>query len=146
MTTLSKIWTATKAAIRHNQAMFIGSILCMIFALWFFGCESQTQSLIDPNVKVTEAGLNIEYTSELARLENELTVLKATTEIRLQDLHKQDAFKQALFDNALLIASGNNPNPLGLLSLIGTIFGIGAIVDNRKKDGIIKGLLSKPPE
>jgi len=131
--------------IRHNQSMFISICLSLFFALWFFGCDSTTQSLVNPNVKVTEGVLNIEYTSELARLENELNALKAMTEVRLQDLHKQDAFKQALFENAQLIVSGNNPNPLGILSLIGTIFGIGAIIDNRKKDGIIKGLQVKDP-
>jgi hypothetical protein len=128
--------------IRHNRGMFISIILMMIFSLWFLGCPSKTTSIIDPIKKVTEDELNIEYTAELSRLENEMQVLKSTTEIRLQDLHRQDKFKQGLYENAKLIVDNNNPNPLGLLSLIGTIFGIGAVIDNRKKDGLIKGLLA----
>jgi len=126
--------------------MFISLILAVIFSLWFFGCESKTQSLLDPTLKVNESVLNIEYTSALAKLENDMNVLRATTEVRLQDLHKQDAFKQALYSNAQLIVEGNNPNPLGLLSLLGTIFGIGAVIDNRKKDGLIKGLQNPTPQ
>jgi len=129
-----------KTTIRHNQGLFISFILAGIFSLWFFGCESRTQSISTPGLRVTESELNVEYTSQLAKLENEMNTLKATTEVRLQDLHKQDAFKQALYNNAQLIVEGNNPNPLGLLSLLGTIFGIGAVIDNRKKDGLIKGL------
>ena len=140
------LWTNIKIIIRHNQSMFISLILAVIFSLWFFGCESKTQSLLDPTLKVNESVLNIEYTSALAKLENDMNVLRATTEVRLQDLHKQDAFKQALYSNAQLIVEGNNPNPLGLLSLLGTIFGIGAVIDNRKKDGLIKGLQNPTPQ
>lgn len=129
-----------KTWIRHNQSLTIGLILCIIFSVWFFGCESKTRSLIDPDMKITKDELNIEYTSELARLESEMKVLEQTTEVRLQDLHRQDLFKQALFNNAVLIAETGNPNPLGLLSMLGTIFGISAIIDNRRKDGLIKGL------
>ena len=132
--------TALKVWCRHNQAIVISIVLMLIMAGWFTGCESKTQSLINPAQKVTEDELNIEYTSQLAKLESDLKVLKATTEVRLQDLQKQDAFKQALYKNAQLIVDGNNPNPLGLLSLLGTLFGIGAVIDNRKKDGLIKGL------
>jgi len=141
-----KILESVKTIIRHNQAIVISIILAIVFCLWFTGCQSHTQSLIDPTKKVTEAELNIEYTSELARLENELKTLKATTEVRLQDLKKQDQFKQALYENAQLIVSGNNPNPLGILSLVGTLLGIGAIIDNRKKDGVIKGLTATDKE
>jgi len=111
--------------------------------LWFTGCQSTTQSLLKPKTKVTEGMLQIEYSAEISRLENELNTLKQTAELRLQDLHRQDAIKQALFKNAMLIAESGNPNPLGLLSLLGTIFGIGAVIDNRKKDGLIKGLIAK---
>lgn len=141
MTTLLE---TIKRWIRHNQAMMIGVILALIFSLWFFGCQSRTQSLINPEMKVTEDELNIEYTSALAKLEAEMDHLKATTEVRLQDLHRQDVFKQALFQNAILIAEGGNPNPLGLLSLLGTIFGISAVIDNRRKDGVIRGLTKEP--
>jgi len=143
---MQKFFTYVAGMIRHNKSMLISFILAGFFSLWFFGCESRTQSLITPGERVTENTLNIEYTSELARLDNELRTLKATTEVRLQDLHKQDAFKQALYNNAQLIVDGQNPNPLGLLSLLGTIFGIGAIIDNQKKDGLIKGLTKKPSE
>lgn len=140
---LSNLWTQIKTGIRHNQSFFVSLILAVIFSVWFLGCQSRTQSLVDPTLKVTEAELNIEYTSELAKLESAMNTLKATTEVRLQDLQRQDLFKQALYNNALLIAEGGNPNPLGLLSLLGTIFGIGAVIDNRRKDGLIKGLTNK---
>jgi len=138
-----QIFEYVKTWIRHNQAMTISIILALFFSVWFIGCQSTTSSLLDVEHKVTEGQLAIEYSTELRRLESEMQTLKDQTEYRLQDLHRQDIFKQALFENAVLIAEGKNPNPLGLLSLLGTIFGIGAIIDNRKKDGLIKGLTTK---
>ncbi len=137
---MEKLIENFKEWIRHNTSMTIGLILCCIFTLWFFGCQSRTKSLVDSTKKVTESELNVEYGSAMRTLENELQTLKETTEDRLQDLHRQDALKQALFNNAMLIADSGNLNPLGLLSLIGTLFGIGAVIDNRKKDGLIKGM------
>jgi len=87
--------------------------------------------------------LQVEYKSEIRRLENDLATLKATAELRLQDLHRQDKIKQSLFESAKLIADSNNPNPLGILSMLGTIFGIGAVIDNRRKDILITSLKSK---
>jgi len=137
---------SAEVLIRHNKSMFISLCLCCLFSLWFFGCESKTQSLLSNQIKVTEAELGIEYDKEMRRLENELATLEAIFTAREQDLHRQDALKQALFNNAMLIGESGSPNPLGLLSLLGTIFGIGAVIDNRKKDGLISGLLSNPKQ
>ena len=142
---LKTLWSKIKLIARHNQSMIISLCLATFFSFWFFGCQSETQSLLDPQIKVTEGELTIEYNSEMRRLENDLQTLKETTELRMQDLHRQDVLKQALYKNAMIIAESGNPNPLGLLSLLGAIFGVGAVIDNRKKDGIIKGLQIKQP-
>jgi len=138
-----KIRNSITKWIRHNQAMTVSIVLIVLMTLWFTGCQSRTQSLMEHDLMVTQSELEVEYTWELRRLENELLTLKETTELRLQDLHRQDVIKQALFNNAMLIAESGNPNPLGLLSLLGTIFGIGAVIDNRRKDGLIKGFTDK---
>ncbi len=127
--------------IRHNTGLAVSAIIALVMIFWFYGCESQTQSLIVPTRKVTETQLEIEYSSELGRLEAEMAVLKRDTELRLQDLHRQDKFKQALFEQAKLFAVTGNPNPLGILYAVGAIMGIGTgvnagikkVKDNKKK-------------
>jgi len=132
-----------KTIIRHNQGMAISICIALVLVIWFFGCQSKTQSLLHPQEQVTEGMLQVEYKSEIRRLENDLATLKATAELRLQDLHRQDKIKQGLFESAKLIADSNNPNPLGILSMLGTVFGIGAVIDNRRKDMLITSLQKK---
>lgn len=132
--------------IRHNQGMFISLCLISIFLLWFFGCQSKSPSIVHEGLQVTEPELRVEYSAEMRRLESEIEHLEEITKIRLQDIYRQDRMKQALYQNALLIAEGGTINPLGILSLLGTLFGIGAAIDNRRKDGLIKGLTAKKNE
>ncbi len=141
---MKAIWESVKQWSRHNQGIVVSTVLAVIFLIWFFGCQSKTPSIVHDGLLVSEPELRVEYAAEIRRLETELKNLEDVTKIRLQNIHQQDALKQALFNNALLIAEGGTINPLGILSLLGTIFGIGAVIDNRKKDGLIKGLITKP--
>jgi len=129
-----KIWTA----IRHNQGLAISILICAPLAVWFYGCESTTRSLIDPSARVTKPQLQFEYSSEIRRLENELEDLKAQADLRLQDIARQDEIKAALYNHAVGWALGQPINPIGILTTLGGILGIGAVIDNRRKDGIIK--------
>lgn len=142
---MNEFFESVKKWCRHNQGMMIAFVLMVIFVIWFFGCQSTVDSMIHPNRKITEPELRVEYSAEMRRLEAEITHLEEITDIRLQDIYRQDAMKQALYRNALIIAETGTVNPLGILSLLGTVFGIGAVIDNRRKDGLIKGL-KKPPE
>jgi len=97
-----------------------------------YGCESKVPSVLYPNLQVTRAELAAEIDSYLA-----------LAEIRFTSLDQQDRFKQLLFEQAVLIASGGTINVLGLLTTVGTLFGIGAVVDNRRKAKVIKNANSK---
>ncbi|KKN01726.1 hypothetical protein LCGC14_1124800 [marine sediment metagenome] len=135
-----QFWTKLSTIIRHNQGIFISIGLCIPILLWFWGCESQVASLKDPSIKVNRLELNVEYETLIAGIDSDITRLKAITDIRLQDLHRQDEIKRTLYNHALGWAEGQPANPIGLLTTLGGIFGIGAVIDNRRKDGIIKTL------
>lgn len=108
-----------KTIFNHERYKLIGGVLCIILVFWFYGCESQVPSLIDPHKKVNRAQLQLE-------LEN----LIAGAGVRVMDLDRKDAFKSALFEQAVLLAQGGTLNPVGLGLTIAGILGIGATVDD----------------
>lgn len=124
--------------IRHNQGIFVALIIAAGLLVWTFGCESKVGSLIEPAKKVTRDELQLEIDSEVSRLEAELDLLIKQASLKMQELDRQDAIKQKLFEFAAITAEAGTMNPTGLLALIGSILGFGAIVDNRIKDKVIK--------
>lgn len=108
-----------KNVLNHERYKIVGGVLCLVLVFWFYGCESQVKSLIDPYKKVNRAQLQLE-------LEN----LIASASVRVMDLDRQDAFKSALFKQAVLLAQGGTLNPVGLGLSLAAILGIGATVDD----------------
>lgn len=122
---MDKIWKH----IRHNQSLVISLVLCSVVVAWAYGCESTVRSIIQPNLKVTRA-----------ELQQEVENLTAQAELRFKSLDRQDAFKSALFDVAIQYANGSTINPVAVAITLGNILGIGAVIDNRRKDVRINSL------
>lgn len=122
--------------IRHNQGLFVGVLLAIALLLWTFGCQSTTTSLIS-GVKVTRAELTIELNSEAARLGAELDTLREQGAMKKAELDRYDELKRKLYDFAAITATSGTFNPMGIITLVGSILGIGVVVDNRIKDKVI---------
>lgn len=123
---------------RHNQGLAIAIVIVIAVGFWTYGCDSKVSSILAPNTKVTRVELNIEVQTEAKRIENELDNLMALAEVRNQELDRQDAFKTKLVEFGMVIAEGGTLNPAGVaVGLLG-VLGIGAVVDNRIKDKVIK--------
>lgn len=120
---MTKIWTK----IRHNQCLFVGFILSISVLLWAWGCQSKVMSIVNPTVLITRGELDIEVEAFVAR-----------TKLKYADLDKQDEFKLAVFNTALDFMKGGQINPVAVAIVIGNILGLGAVIDNRRKDVIIK--------
>lgn len=105
--------------LNHERYKVIGTVLCICLVFWFYGCESKVQSLVHPERKINRAELQLELDS-----------LISSAGIRIDDLDRQDAFKSALFQQAVLLAQGGTINPMGLGFAVAGILGIGATVDD----------------
>jgi len=125
---MTKIWTT----IRHNYGFLIGVVLAACVLCWAYGCQSQVASIVSPSRKVTRGELRIEVDAFLA-----------TAQLRFADLDRQDAFKAGLFDTAIQFATEGKINPIAVALSLGNILGIGAIIDNRRKDVRIKAAKSE---
>ena len=121
-----------------NQGLTVGLVVAASILFWLYGCESKVASLLDPNKNVKIEELNLEIQAETFRLESELNQLIKLSRVRISEIERQDAIKQKLMDFALLAAESGTLNPSGLAGLLFSVVGIGAVIDNRIKDKVIK--------
>lgn len=124
MNVLEKVWKA----IRHNQGLTIAIIIVLGLLVWSYGCESKVSSLNNSQLMVTRAELEVEIESFMS-----------TAEIRISDLDRQDAIKRKLFEFAVAAAETGTINQSSVFAIISWILFGGVLIDNRRKDGVIKG-------
>lgn len=116
-----------KKAIRHNQGFVAAVGVCIVLAAIGLGCQVTTENPFNPEEKVNREELRIEAESYAAKLE-----------LAYQDLDKKDAVIKAILEVGLAYAQGGGVNPIGVASTMLGILGMGAVVDNRRKDAVIK--------
>jgi len=127
-----------KKILSHNQGLTVAIIIVASLLVWINGCESQVTSIVQPDKMVTRNELNVEISSEAARLELELEKLTQVAAYKMQELDKQDEIKNWIGELGALAASGGEINPAGLAVSLLALLGFGAAVDNRIKDKVIK--------
>lgn len=130
--------------IRHNQGVFVALIVCVVLLVWTYGCQSKVTSLLDPSKMVTAEELALEIEEESARLQVELDSLLKRAELKQQEMYRMDLLKQKLFDFVAITVDGGTVNPAGVVALLFTVLGVGAVTDNRIKDKVIKNRPLKP--
>ena len=97
----------------QNPPMTIASLLLTALMFWGWGCPAQTESLLQPEVKITRPELQIE-----------LDTIIATAEFRLAELDKQDAMRDIVFNNALMMIENGSINPAGILTMLAGLYGV----------------------
>ena len=99
--------------------------VCIGLLFYAYGCEAKTRSLTRPETSVTRSELRIELDTLLAR-----------GEAGVADLDKQEEIRNIIFNQGLMIAQGGAVNPVGVITTLMAVFGIGATADDirlRKK-------------
>lgn len=154
---------------KKNQATAVALIAVVLMVGFVAACKPKTTSIIDPTQQVTRQQLeaevvlvNQELAAEEADIRADLEEAKAEFDRRIAGLNATREAKQALKDQADtdlaqkeqaiadavglvegLIATAAGPYaPLAVTSLGILVAGLG--IDNRRKDGVIKGQKMKP--
>lgn len=125
---LEKIWTF----VRHYQATSVSALLVIAVLIYAYGCQSKVTSIINAPNLVNRGELQIE-----------VDIFIAQAELKFADLNMQDQVKSYLFNTAIDFAQGGKINPLAVAIVLGNILGLCAVIDNRRKDGIITTLKSR---
>lgn len=116
-----------KTFIKHNPWILILFVIAILIALWLTGCEATGPSPLDRTRKITRTELEIEVKTFLARAK--FTETSIASKEKLRDLILRQTF---------MIAQGGAINYFGLATSFMSLLGIGSILDNRRKDSIIK--------
>lgn len=122
---MSKLWQK----IRHNKSLVISGILVVAVVAWLYGCEPTVRSIRHPGQSLNR----IEFQSEV-----DTFVAQAAS--RFESLEQQEKLRQTIFNLAIQYAKGGSVNPVAVAITLGNIIGLGAIIDNCRKDVHIKTL------
>lgn len=97
---------------------------------YFYGCEPKVTSLVDRTQMVTrmELQLELERFIDLAQL-------------RMLDLDRQEALRTIILENAFILVRGQPLNPIGIISAVAAIYGVGQGACNVTK--VVKGVKKK---
>jgi hypothetical protein len=100
--------------LKKNYQVIIATIVTVSMGLWLYCCEPKTHSVLSPHTMVTRAELEVE-------LDN----IMKLAEQRMVDLNRQEAIRNLILQNALLVVGGQPLNPVGLLTAFAAIYGVG---------------------
>lgn len=96
-----------------NWPKTIAILVLTAILFWGYGCPPRTESLLADGKKVT-----------MGELQMELDSIIATAEYRVADLKRQQAFRDVIYNNALLMVEGGAINPVGIITMLAGLYGV----------------------
>lgn len=108
--------------LNENHHYIIAAAVIAVCSFWTYGCHSQVNSILNPNQRISREELQIE-----------VEYFMAHAELKLLDLDRQDAIKQALLDLGSTFATTGTLNPTGLLNTAISVAAIAFGMNQRKR-------------
>ena len=99
--------------IKKNFSIILTGLVTIAFAIYCYGCEPQTASLVTPHKLINRQELQLE-----------LDQLIGLAQLRMVDLDKQEQLRSIVLQNALILVQGQPFNPLGLITAIAAVYGV----------------------
>jgi len=121
------MWQKIKTFFNHERYQSISVAVVLILLIIIYGCESTVDSIQTPGTRINRS-----------ELENEINYLLMVAETRAEQLNQQDELKTTLYKIGITTAQSGTLNPIGAISAIAGILGIGAAADNVRKRRDIK--------
>lgn len=110
-----------KKLLLENWPKVIAVAVAALTIAWLYGCQPKVPSLLDDRRPVTRAELQLE-----------LETLQRKFEIRSADLAQKEELRRLITQNALLIAQTGTVNPLGVLTGLAALYGVGSATNTAK--------------
>ena len=130
--TLKKIWKW----LDHNRCVVIIPIMAIMLWAYAVSCTPLTGSPLDPARLVNVQQLELDF--KTWQKQQEITAAKF--EAAGLDLEQQEERNAKLKETILGLASGGIPDVPGLVKMVVGGGGLGLLVDNVRKGGVIGGL------
>ena len=120
----------------HNRYVLIFPVVGIMLWAYALGCTPTTMSPLFPGRMVNVNQLDIDFMTWQSQQE----IMAAKFEAAGLDLEQQKAGNEKIKEMIFSLASGGIPDTPGLLKIIIGGGGLGAILDNIRKGGVIGGL------
>ena len=119
----------------HNRYVLIFPVVSIMLWAYALGCTPTTISPLDPGRMVNVPQLDLDFKTWQSQQE----IMAAKFAVAGQDLEQQKLNNEKIKEQILSLASGGIPDASGLVKLLVGGGGLGAIVDNIRKRGVIAG-------
>jgi len=129
---MRKIWKW----IEHNRCVVILPVIIILIWAYAVSCTPLTTSPLDPARLVNVQQLDLDFRTWQKQQE----IMAAKFEAAGLDLGQQAASNEKIKEIILGLASGGIPDMPGLVKLLVGGGGIGLVIDNIRKGGVIGGL------
>ncbi len=110
---------------KKNLHLILPVLAAGFLLLYAYGCEPRTGSLLTPGEKVNRRQLLTEF-----------QMLEYRLETSIKNLDQQQRIRDLIFQQGLIIAQTSSVNPIGIVTALLSVLGIGAVADDvrlRKK-------------
>lgn len=112
--------------LKDKWPLYLVMLLANLLLIFCTSCPPKARSLYDPGKWITRAELQIE-----------LDRMLATAQIRMLNLDKQQAIRDTILKNALLMIETGTLNPVGIATALFASYGIGSAAI-KVKNGVKK--------
>ena len=99
---------------KEHATVLITILACAGFGIYCYSCEPKVQSLTPPLRQINRQELQLEFDQ-----------IMSLAQLRMLDLDKQEQFRSIILQNALILVQGQPFNPVGIITAIAAIYGIG---------------------
>ncbi len=123
----------------HNRYVLIFPVVSIMLWAYALGCTPTTMSPLVPGRMVNVTQLDLDFRTWQSQQE----IMAAKFEAAGLDMEQQKAGNEKIKETILELAAGGIPDVPGLIKLLIGGGGLGAIVDNIRKGGVIGGLKRK---
>ncbi len=113
------MFRSIKGFLTDKFTFVIAGVISIVFLFYIFSCEPTTRSMLDPTRKVTR----LELTSEAE-------LLMAKFQVKVNELDRQSDLRNFILQQTLVVAQSGTINPIGIVTGLLAIMGIGATADD----------------
>jgi len=122
--------------VEHNRYLVAGPLVGLLLWGYAVSCTPLTPSPLEPGRLLNTRELDLDFKTWQAQQQ----LMAAKFESAGQDLAEQKARADKLQEDIINLAAGGVPDVPGLVKLVLGGGGLGAIIDNIRKGGVIGGL------
>lgn len=130
----------------HERYKVIFTSVTLLGGVLLYSCDLRLKSPMDPSQKLTQQEMEAALNAWIIEQESKLNLMVVKTEGQFRKFEQFQQLKEIAFNSSVAFIQNGGINPAALLFQIGTIFGIGAVVDDvRTRKKLKNGTPAKPP-